>query len=313
MKLKKFLSTSSFILMSTPALAGLGDPYDTVVMCRACPAGYSGNGGGTECTQCSKGTYQDEMGKNSCKSVDPGYCSTGSVNTSQTKCTSDIVLSCDPQTCAATSCKAGYGLYNGECKPCGAGTYKSSNGSEACSNVTGTNCSTGSANTGYSSCGTGVSACENNTCKVTSCSGGYGYSSSGKGSCSACTGSTYSAGGKNSCYTCYDSSEDCDYGYSCKEEYSCKVDCNCKYVYDKSQPQNTSCLEACRSREYTSEQEARCNDTCYPTKQECEKCDSTCTRNTTCYKPGTKTKYYSVNSSHSSCNATGGYGSCTAK
>ena len=119
MKLKNILSTSSLILISSAVYA----QYDTVVMCRACPAGYVGNGSGTECTACGAGTYQPSAGQSSCISItDEKNCATGSANTSYTSCVNKAGRTkCDPKTCKATSCSAGYYLSNGECVLCEAG------------------------------------------------------------------------------------------------------------------------------------------------------------------------------------------------
>ena len=185
MKLKKFLSTSSFILISTPALAGLGDPWDTVVMCRACPAGTSGNGSATSCTNCTAGTYQDKVGQGECincgkgryqnatgqtgckncgkgyycpneKTVNPipvdtGYCAKTDKESAQTACASNAsssypgVKTCNKETCAATSCNDGYYLTGTTCTKCEAGYY--------CKDSTRNNCGQGKySEAGWSEC-----------------------------------------------------------------------------------------------------------------------------------------------------------------
>ena len=139
MKLKKFLSTSSFILISTPALAGLGDPYDTVVMCRACPAGTSGNGSATSCTNCTAGTYQDNVGQGKCKNC--------ASNTDSTNFPG--VKTCNRITGYAESCNKKYYKDGNVCKiceegymcpgddkrhQCAPGTFAKGTGNETCSN-----------------------------------------------------------------------------------------------------------------------------------------------------------------------------------
>ena len=131
MKLKKILSTSSFILMSTPALAGLGDPYDTVVMCRACPAGYVGNGSGTECTACAGGTYQNQTGQSSCITCNAGSWSSGKTMACQT-CPAGTYSGAKASGCstcpAGTYSKAGAS----SCTQCSEGTYQNETGKTEC-------------------------------------------------------------------------------------------------------------------------------------------------------------------------------------
>ena len=148
MKLKKFLSTSSFLLIATPSLAGVGDPYDTIRMCRPCPIGYVGNGKSKSCSGCAAGTFQDEVGQGQCKDVPAGNCATGTANTSYETCLNKAGRSkCSASDCSATGCKSGYYLSGGECHlcpvghrcpgdskayECSPGTYQASEGKSSC-------------------------------------------------------------------------------------------------------------------------------------------------------------------------------------
>ena len=345
MKLKKILSTSSLILISSAVYA----QYDTIVMCRACPAGYSGNGGGTSCDACGKGTYQNESGKSSCKSVDPGYCSTGSANTSQTKCTSDIVLSCNPQTCAATSCKDGYYLNGTTCTicpagyacsknsktPCGPGYYQPSGGQSSCIPVGDGYCSTGSANSARTYCTHDTVPLEDcsilptakkiacslrnadtifnsgfrgvTACNSTSCAATSCSAGYGlsNGKCSACTGKYYSAGGTASCSLC------ADYYYeTCTVTYTCNGSCK---RYNYTEPQ---CIGG-----YETRTDGQCGNASGSTNGSCTYCKEWSPRQqgscaeyeqTTCTDPtpGHREVYQEVNSNHTECVDTNRRGTC---
>ena len=177
MKLKKFISTSSFILISGAVYA----QYGKIVMCRACPVGYVGNGSSTKCTGCSAGTYQDQIGQKNCKDIPAGNCATGAANSSYKTCLDkDGRTACSASDCSATGCSAGYYLSGGECHSCTEGYYcpgdnerhicnagqYSTSGSSSC-----TNCPAGS----YSS-SSGSSSC-------TSCSYPYYQPNEGQTSC----------------------------------------------------------------------------------------------------------------------------------
>ncbi len=181
MKLKNILSTSSLILISSAVYA----QYDTVVMCRACPAGTRGDGSDTKCTNCGPGTYQDKVGQDSCINcgkgkyqnatgqtgckncgkgyycpnektenrvpVDTGYCAKTDKESAQTACASNTsssypgVKTCNKETCAATSCNDGYYLTGTTCTKCEAGYY--------CKNSTRNDCGKGKySEAGWSEC-----------------------------------------------------------------------------------------------------------------------------------------------------------------
>ena len=166
MKLKKFLATSGFMLISSAVYA----QYDTAVMCRACPAGTRGDGSSKACTNCGAGTYQNEVGQSQCKSVPTGNCATGAANTGYSSCLNKAGrTACNASNCSATSCSDGYYLSSGECNLCPAGSW--------CKNSVKNTCSAGT----YS--GAGASSC-------TPCTGNYYQPYSGKTSCLYCTTST---------------------------------------------------------------------------------------------------------------------------
>ena len=170
MKLKKILATSGLMLISSAVYA----QYDTVVMCRACPAGYVGNGSGAECTACAGGTYQNQTGQSSCITCTAGTYSSGKT------------MAC--QTCPA-------GTYSGtkasSCTTCTAGTYSGA-GASSCST-----CPAGK----YS--GAGASSCS--TCPAGT------YSGKGASSCTPCSYPYYQPyAGQSSCpYSCDTSTPSC--------------------------------------------------------------------------------------------------------
>ncbi len=248
MKLKNILSTSSLILISSAVYA----QYDTVVMCRACPAGYVGNGSGTECTACAAGTYQPSAGQSSCISITDGKnCATGSANTSYTSCVNKAGRTkCDPKTCKATSCSAGYYLSNGECVLCEAGyrcpgdnkkydctpgTYQPLKGKSSCDA-----CPVGAYSSGYR-----ATSCS--TCAATV----YGSWSGECGSVSrSYTAYCTSTGSTSSTDKSYKGTENKDIG-GCPGDLKCNYNHRCacedKFVGNGGsiERQGTSCVTVC--------------------------------------------------------------------
>ena len=312
MKLRRILTTSSLMLISGAVYA----QYDTVVMCRACPAGYKGGGDKQYCDGCGAGTYQPSAGQSSCIDITDGKnCSTGSANTDYTSCTSSIVLSCKKDDCSATSCKDGYYLSGGKCYICPAGSY--------CKNSVKNTCSAGtySSGEGWSSCsncsagtysGEGASSCTNcpagkysssaGSSSCSTCSAGT-YSGAGASGCSTCSAGTYSGAGSSSCTPCtgnyYQPSagqSSCSYcttstsGHSCT--YSCQGSC-AEYNYSTECVQYGT-IDGCSHSSNSN------TGTCYGCIK-AERKQGSCKRYNTTTCNGTQTYYYRVNSAHTSC------------
>ncbi|MCR5506531.1 MAG: hypothetical protein K6F04_01640 [bacterium] len=103
MKLRKFISTTTLLLASTPVMSS-----SSISMCVACEAGtYSAGGTATTCTPCPAGQYQNQTGATSCKSCPAGtYSKAGS--TSCTKCPAGYTSLEGAKTCSALSCSYTY-------------------------------------------------------------------------------------------------------------------------------------------------------------------------------------------------------------
>ena len=133
MRLRKVLTTASLVF------AGVSSARAELLMCQSCPTGTWSDGTLRECKNCL---------------------TTG-------------VAACNSTTGKVTSCSSGYGLSNGTCSICPAGTY-SAGGTAGCSPCpAGTYSSAGGATSCKNCLTTGVATCNSTTGKVTSCSSGY--------------------------------------------------------------------------------------------------------------------------------------------
>jgi hypothetical protein len=100
-----------------------------------CPSGYTGPDDGP-CIECPAGTFKFDIGNEACTACPTAKFSVTVGATDGTYCVACPAYSNAPaQTSAATSCtcNAGFtGPDGGTCTACAAGTYKSTPGSEFC-------------------------------------------------------------------------------------------------------------------------------------------------------------------------------------
>ncbi|KAJ1469583.1 hypothetical protein T484DRAFT_1642577 [Baffinella frigidus] len=153
-----------------------------------CDGGYTAGSDGVECTACGVGTYKSETGTGACSSCPAGTNSSAG---------SDGVHDC--------VCVAGYtaGSDGAECTACGAGTFKATTGTGACSTCpSGTSSGAGSDSMGALACSTCAAGTGNNnrgSTTVDACvqCGVNTWSGDGAATCADCPSYTSSVGGGN--------------------------------------------------------------------------------------------------------------------
>jgi len=209
-----------------------GEMYSFLALKCICIEGYTRHASSGQCRLCPIGTHKHETGDQACSACPAGkygapartFIAITGLQTGSNNCTSCPAHSNSVNGSSATTgckCNAGYtGPDGGTCVACVAGTFKASNGSDACTQcaagkysaatgATSDSCADCARDTYSSADSTQCEACPSDTVsaalssKETDCKCNAGYTGPDGGTCVACVAGTFKASnGSDACTQC---------------------------------------------------------------------------------------------------------------
>jgi len=209
-----------------------GEMYSFLALKCICIEGYTRHASSGQCQLCPIGTHKHETGDQACSACPAGkygapartFIAITGLQTGSNNCTSCPAHSNSVNGSSATTgckCNAGYtGPDGGTCVACVAGTFKASNGSDACTQcaagkysaatgATSDSCADCARDTYSSADSTQCEACPSDTVsaalssKETDCKCNAGYTGPDGGTCVACVAGTFKASnGTAECTQC---------------------------------------------------------------------------------------------------------------